>query len=67
MKFKIRGEFIPLNQLMKAVDWVSSGSEAHLYIEQGEVYVNGEVVTQKRKKLRPGDIVRFREMTLEMV
>ncbi len=66
MKFKIKGDYIALNQLMKAADWVSSGSEAHIFIENGEVLVNGVVELQKRKKIKPGDRVVFRGLELEL-
>ena len=39
---------------------VSSGSEAKIYITEGEVKVNGEVCLQRGKKLRNGDTVEFK-------
>ena len=61
MEFKIRNgeEFIRLGQLLKAVSLVSSGVEAKLVIQDGKVSVNGEVCTQRGKKLRNGDRVSF--------
>ena len=56
---KIIGEYIQLNQLMKKLDWVMSGGEAKVMIEDGAVLVNGETAHEIRKKIRPGDIVRF--------
>ena len=37
----------------------SSGGEAKLVIEQGQVRVNGSVETRKRKKIVSGDIIEF--------
>ena len=62
----ITTEFIKLQDLLKLADLVSTGGEAKLRILDGEVKVNGEVCTQRGKKLRPGDIVTFenREFTV---
>ena len=53
-------EFIELNKLLKILNLVGTGGEANALIEQGEVEVNWVVERQKRKKLRPGDEVKFR-------
>lgn len=58
-KFQIKGEFITLQDLLKATDLVSSGGMAKAVIQQGEVAVNEDVVTQRGKKLRTGDIVTY--------
>ena len=62
----ITTEFIKLQDLLKLASLVSTGGEAKLRILDGEVKVNGEVCTQRGKKLRPGDIVTFenRELTV---
>lgn len=57
--FFIEGAYIQLNQLLKALFWVNTGGEAMLRIADGEVSVNGEITTVKRKKLYPGDVVAF--------
>ena len=36
-------------------------------IQQGAVQVNGEVCTQRGKKLRPGDRVRIEDFELQVV
>ena len=52
-------EYIELNNLLKILSLVNSGGEAKIRINAGEVFVNGELETRKRAKLRPGDIVVF--------
>jgi ribosome-associated protein len=52
-------EYIQLNQLLKLLGMVETGGEANQRIVDGEVMVNQAVEYQKRKKLRPGDIVLF--------
>ncbi len=55
----IKTEYIRLQDLLKLVNAVGSGGEAKERIQAGEASVNGEVCTQRGKKLRPGDQVAF--------
>lgn len=50
---------IELQDWMKLHQWVSSGGHAKVVIQGGEVRLNGEVETRRRKKLRSGDVVEF--------
>ncbi|MFN0176594.1 MAG: RNA-binding S4 domain-containing protein [Saprospiraceae bacterium] len=52
-------DHIPLNNLLKVLNLVETGGEANMRITNGELKVNGQIETQKRKKLRPGDVVEF--------
>jgi len=56
----ITTEFIKLQDLLKFADLVSTGGEAKVMILEERVTVNGEVCTQRGKKIRPGDVVAFR-------
>lgn len=57
-------EFIQLNQLLKLLGLVETGGEANQCITEGRVKVNGTIEMQKRKKLRPGDIIDFEGQTI---
>ncbi len=57
--FKIKEEFIHLNQLLKALGWVDNGGDANTAIINNEVQVNGKTETRKRNKIRAGDCVEF--------
>jgi ribosome-associated protein len=59
--FKLKeGEaFIELKNLIKLLGWVNTGGEAMVRIDNQEIKVNGEIETQRRKKIRSGDIVMF--------
>ncbi|MFO1320836.1 MAG: RNA-binding S4 domain-containing protein [Burkholderiales bacterium] len=57
--FAIRGEYIQLDQLLKATGLLPSGGAAHAAVAAGEVTVDGQAETRKRAKLRPGQRVRF--------
>ena len=56
----ITTEFIKLQDLLKFASLVSTGGEAKIVILDEEVKVNGEVCTQRGKKIRPGERVEFR-------
>ena len=50
---------IRLDQFLKIKNIVSSGGEAKIVIQMGDVKLNGEVETRRRKKIYQGDRVEF--------
>ena len=60
----ITTEFIKLQDLLKFANIVSTGGEAKIIIQEGEVKVNGEVCTMRGKKIRPGDLVELGDVQL---
>ena len=56
---KIDTDFIRLDSFLKMCDAVQTGGHAKIVIQEGEVRVNGEVCTQRGKKLRKGDFAEF--------
>lgn len=56
-KIVITTEYIKLDSFLKLSGAAATGGEGKLLIEDGMVAVNGEICTQRGKKLRPGDIV----------
>ena len=62
--FKIRGEYIQLNQLIKAMGWCENGGEANSFIDKGMVKVNGKVETRKRNKLIIGSTVEYNNQSV---
>lgn len=56
-KVGIHTELIRLDSLLKLTAMVQSGGEAKYLIQEGFVKVNGEVCTQRTKKLFIGDRV----------
>ena len=63
---EIRGEFIKLDAFLKFSGLCATGGEAKIAVEDGLVSVNGEVCTQRGKKLRPGDTVELDGTALEV-
>ena len=55
----IRDEFIKLGQALKLAGLVESGVNAKMVIQDGLVRVNGQVETQRGKKLVNKDEVSF--------
>lgn len=58
MDIKITTEYIKLDQLLKFSGIVGNGSDAKILILQEQVNINGEIATQRGKKIRPGDTVQ---------
>lgn len=59
MEIILRDDFIKLGQALKAAGLVGSGVEAKIVINDGQVLVNGNVETQRGKKLYENDIVEY--------
>jgi ribosome-associated protein len=51
--------YIKLDSFLKLRQAVSTGGQAKLSIQNGEVKVNGQVETRRGRKLYPGDEVVF--------
>ena len=60
----VREEPIELSQLLKFSGLTGTGGEAKRMIMEGQVFLNGRVETQKGKKIRAGDRVRFGNETV---
>jgi ribosome-associated protein len=56
---EINTPWIKLDSLLKLADVVESGGMAKMIIRDGAVNVNGGKVTQRGKKIAPGDVVEI--------
>ncbi len=65
--FAVRGEYIQLDQLLKATGLCESGGAAHAAIAEGRVRVDAAVDTRKRAKLRPGQRVTIGGESVDLV
>ena len=52
-------EFITMDKLLKFSGVADTGGQAFLMVEDGIVKRNGKLVTEKRKKVFPGDVVNI--------
>ena len=66
VKIKLREEFIKLGQAIKA-RLVETGADAKSEIQEGNVRVNGQIETQRGKKLHGGDIVEYKGEQIEII
>lgn len=57
----IQTPFIKLDSLLKYAGVTISGGEAKTIIEEGIVFVNGEVCLQRGKKIYPGFRVQIKD------
>lgn len=56
---EITTEFITMDKLLKFSGVADTGGQAFLMVEDGVVRLNGQRVTEKRKKVHPGDVVNI--------
>lgn len=63
----ISDDFIKLGQLLKLANMVSSGVEAKIVIQNGEVKVNGEIDTRRGKKIYPNDVVEYKGQQITVI
>ena len=57
---------VELYKILKFEGLVATGGEAKLLIGDGQVTVNGEIETRRRKKIVDGDIIEFRGERLQL-
>ena len=67
MEFTLNSEFIQLDKLLKAAGLVGTGGEAKMLIQDGLVFVDGEVETRRGRKVRAGMRVEFDAVSLEII
>jgi len=67
MEFKLKTEFIEMDNMLKVLELVASGAEAKQQIQAGLVKVNGEVESRVRRKLHSGDCVEFGGKKIEVI
>lgn len=66
-EIEITGEFIKLDSLLKFAGLTETGGIAKEVVQAGKVKVNGEVCTQRGKKIHHGDVVTIDEIEEEIV
>lgn len=59
MEFKLKTDYIELDNLLKIMDFAAGGCEVKQLILDGRVAVNDAIEYRIRRKLHRGDHVRF--------
>ena len=65
--FFINEEPITLTQLLKAMDYISSGGAAAFFLHENEVLLNGVRETAKRKKVFHNDIITINNTKIKVI
>ncbi|MDT8283321.1 MAG: RNA-binding S4 domain-containing protein [Gammaproteobacteria bacterium] len=60
-------EPVELYKILKFEGMVPSGGVAKLAIDSGDVLVNGDVETRRRKKIVAGDIIEFNGEKIRLI
>ncbi|MBQ2866539.1 MAG: RNA-binding S4 domain-containing protein [Clostridia bacterium] len=67
MEIEIVTEFIKLDSLLKLAGLVYTGGEAKEVVQAGKVRYNGEVCTQRGKKVYPEDTAEYAGQLIKVV
>lgn len=67
LELQLRGDYIELDKLLKAVGLVESGGRSRMLIAAGEVKVDGQVELRKTAKIRAGQVVDFAGQQVRVV
>ncbi len=57
---QIHSQPIQLDQLLKWAGIIDSGGQVKYLLEQQLININGEIISQRRKKVYPNDIVEIK-------
>jgi len=64
--FELRGEYIPLDALLKATGLAPSGGSARMLITDGQVLVDGQTELRKTCKIRAGQRVSLGDVQVRV-
>jgi len=64
IEFELRGEFVPLCDLLKLAGIAGSGGAGKALVASGEVLVDGQTESRKTAKIRAGQQVFCRGVTV---
>lgn len=67
LEFRLTGEFIALNDLLKATGVCPSGGAGKALVAAGAVEVDGVVETRKTCKIRHGQSVSTGDVTIQVL
>ena len=66
-EIKISTPSIKLDQLVKFAGLSETGAKAKILIDLGEFNVNGECCIKRGKKIKPGDVIEFKNKKYKVV
>ncbi|OGI45647.1 MAG: RNA-binding protein [Candidatus Muproteobacteria bacterium RBG_16_65_34] len=66
IEFKLIGDYVELNQLLKLAGVCASGGAGKLLVASGEVSVDDQVELRKTCKIRAGQVVRVDDVRIRV-
>lgn len=63
----IHTEYIQIDQLLKLESIIETGGQIKSFIDDKALTLNGQIVTEKRKKCRIGDIITCEGIDVDFV
>ena len=66
LEFKLRGEFVELNQLLKLSGVCDSGGAGKMLVAEGVVSVDGKAELRKTAKIRAGQVVTLGDVQINV-
>lgn len=58
---------IKLDQLVKFAGFAETGARAKILVDLGEFNVNGDCCTKRGKKIKPGDIIEYKNKKYKVI
>lgn len=65
-EFKLKGDYIKLEQLLKVVGILDKGGQAKVYLTSNPVDVNGHNENRRGAKIHRGDVVKAEGVTIKV-
>ncbi|OGS81441.1 MAG: RNA-binding protein [Gallionellales bacterium GWA2_59_43] len=67
IEFKLNGEYVELNQLLKMVGLCDSGGAGKALVAEGVVSVDGQIELRKTAKIRAGSMVSLGDVRISVL
>lgn len=67
MNYTIYGDFIKLGDLLKDLEFISSGGQAKYYLPENPVQVDGEIEIRRGRKIYPNMILIIEDNTIQTI
>lgn len=67
MEYKLFDDYITLQALLKEVGIIQSGGAIKSFLQENQVYFNGELETRRGKKIRIGDTITLPNQKLKIL
>lgn len=67
LEFRLIGEYVELNQLLKLMGVCHSGGAGKMRVAAGEVSVDGHVELRKTCKIRKGQVVSVDDLVIRVI